>query len=310
MHRVLRPERPAGVVGLLLGGRDDVGDAVTGGCPSRAARGAWREGIRARTAACRRRRSDLRRLLVGRAARWSDMCAARRGGQIRCCHFRQHRARRPCRRSLRARVDPKHRCVRRRLHPSARAGIGGRRLAGGRRGRPTPDHDSGLVGCRDRSLGRLCGRRRRRRGNRRRLRRPRRGRRGSRDHGLPGGDRASRRRGRRCGRRRGRRRGRCDRRRGCHGLRRGRRLRTRRGRRGPLRQQTERVDIALLVRGVPDTEMDARDRLLGRPARAHRPDRRALRDGLALRDADRPEVDERHGVAVLREDRDASAVRR
>ncbi len=75
------------------------------------------------------------------------------------------------------------------------------------------------------------------------------------------------------------------------------------------RQQAEGIDVALLLRRTPDSEMDARDGLLGRSARSHRPDRRALRHRVALRDADRAEMDEGHREAVCGEDRDAAAVR-
>ena len=54
--------------------------------------------------------------------------------------------------------------------------------------------------------------------------------------------------------------------------------------------------------------MHGRNAVLGVAARAHRPDRRTLVDDVALRHADRLEVEERHGVAVRREDRDAAPV--
>jgi hypothetical protein len=90
-----------------------------------------------------------------------------------------------------------------------------------------------------------------------------------------------------------------------------RRIRRRR-RRGDRtgRQQPERVDVALLFRGPSDPEVDARDGRFRGAARAHRPDRRTLGDRVALGHADRPEVDERDGVAVGREDRDAAPVGR
>ena len=76
------------------------------------------------------------------------------------------------------------------------------------------------------------------------------------------------------------------------------------------REQPERVDVSLLVRGPADAEMDARHGLLGRAARAHRPDGGTLAHRVALRNADLAEVDERDGVAVAGEDRDAAAVGR
>jgi hypothetical protein len=124
--------------------------------------------------------------------------------------------------------------------------------------------------------------------------------------------------GRLQGRRRGSRRSRGRRRRqwgrgldrrSCRGLGRGCRITARGGRERSWRQETERVDVALLVGRAPDPEVDARGRLLGRPTRAHRPDRGTLRDRLPLRDADRAEVDERHRIAVGGEDRHPAAVR-
>jgi hypothetical protein len=76
------------------------------------------------------------------------------------------------------------------------------------------------------------------------------------------------------------------------------------------REQPERVDVSLLVRGPADAEMDARHGLLGRAARAHRPDGGTLAHRVTLRNADLAEVDERDGVAVAGEDRDAAAVGR
>jgi hypothetical protein len=152
----------------------------------------------------------------------------------------------------------------------------------------------------------------------RRRGRHRRGRVGGRglDGGGCGGHRGSRRGAtRRCGGRRGSRGGR----RGLHdcgrGFLNGRRTGRRIGRRGRRRdragrQQPERVDVALLVRGPSDPEVDARDGRFRRAAQAHRPDRRPLGDRVALSHDDRPEVDERDGVAVGREDRDAAPVGR
>ena len=124
-----------------------------------------------------------------------------------------------------------------------------------------------------------------------------------------------RRRGCRCDYRRGRGRRRS---RGCAGGRRqrGRRLgrRGRRGsgspRRGSHRQERERVEIAVVVGRGADAEVDVRDGLLGRPARADRADRLALTDRRALRDRHRTEMGEGHGERVAGEDRHGVAARR
>ena len=180
-------------------------------------------------------------------------------------------------------------------------------------GRTRLPHHGVLDGALDFHTGMSRRRRRRRRGGRIRglcdggrrldgrgrgshrssLRRPARGRAGRRS------SRSGRRGLRDCGRRRLN--GRRTRRRTGRGSR--RRDRTR-------RQQPERVGVALLVGGSSDPEVDGRDGLLRRAARADRADRAALGDRVALRDDDRPEVDERDGVPVRREDRDAAPVGR
>ena len=119
------------------------------------------------------------------------------------------------------------------------------------------------------------------------------------------------------GRRRGRsRRRRCRRSRGCRrsdrcrcGRRRRRRDRSRRRGRA-RRQEAERVDIALVLRGDPDTEVDVGLRQLGVATRPDGADDSPLRERSTLLDRDRAEVRERDGIAVERRDRDALAGRR
>jgi hypothetical protein len=137
--------------------------------------------------------------------------------------------------------------------------------------RPSDDLNAGGVGLLDDGL------RRRRRGGRRRRRRL-----GLGDH----------RRGRR---RRRRRRGR--RRRLRSGLSGG--LRGRRARAG--RQERKRVEIALRIRGHPDSEVH------GRPRRRNG---RSLADGRSLHDAERAQVRQRDRVSVGRLDRQRHAAAR
>jgi hypothetical protein len=84
----------------------------------------------------------------------------------------------------------------------------------------------------------------------------------------------------------------------------------RRGRLRPRREQAERVDVPFFVGFQANPEVDTRDGMLGRAARAHRADDTSLAHGVALRDADLAEMDERDGIAVAGLDRDAAAVRR
>ena len=67
-------------------------------------------------------------------------------------------------------------------------------------------------------------------------------------------------------------------------------------RRRARRQQGQRVDVALLVGGQADAEVDERLRRVDDAARSHRAHRRALCDRLAPLDADRPQVQERRRV--------------
>ena len=101
-----------------------------------------------------------------------------------------------------------------------------------------------------------------------------------------------------------------DERRRRHAGRSGSRLRGRRrpgGDRDPRRQQRERVEVALRPRRDADPEVHVRHRELDVAARPDRADARALEDGGAARHANRAEVQERHGVAVLCLDRHALA---
>ena len=75
----------------------------------------------------------------------------------------------------------------------------------------------------------------------------------------------------------------------------------------PRRQQRLRVDVALLVDGDPDAEMNVRLRFFGLSARADGGDRGSFAHRVALSDGDRPEVLERHGVPVRRLDRERPA---
>ncbi len=74
---------------------------------------------------------------------------------------------------------------------------------------------------------------------------------------------------------------------------------------GPRREQRERVQVPLVLRGPPHAEMDVGLADLGLAARPDRADRRSLRDGRMQRDSDRAEVSERHRVAVGGLDREA-----
>ena len=154
--------------------------------------------------------------------------------------------------------------------------------------------------CRNRGRGR--GRRRSRRGSRCRYRRGCRRRRRDRS----GGRSCSRRRRRRRRTRR-RRRGsgrRCGRGRGCRDRRSGRRSR----RAGW--QEAQRIEVAVLVLGPADAEMDVRPFDLCVGAGSDRADARALDDGLPLGDGGGAEVRQRDGVAVGCRDREDEPVAR
>jgi hypothetical protein len=64
------------------------------------------------------------------------------------------------------------------------------------------------------------------------------------------------------------------------------------------RQQQDRVDVPVRLRGHPDAEMDVRGAGDGVLARANLTDDGALGDGTAACDRDRAELEQRHGVAV------------
>jgi len=119
-------------------------------------------------------------------------------------------------------------------------------------------------------------------------------------HGLGagGGRRLARRRrsrGRHCRRRRLLDRGPCIRR-SCGGR--------------PRRQERQRVDVALVVRGHTHTEVDERLGQVDDAARPHRSDDSTFAHGRAALDADRAEVDERRGVPGRRLNGDGLAARR
>ena len=82
-------------------------------------------------------------------------------------------------------------------------------------------------------------------------------------------------------------------------------LRPRPGRRRRVlrRQEGQRIEIALRVVGESHPEVDVRHRQLGLAARADRADELPLRDGVAAPDDVRPEVNERHRIAVGSRDR-------
>jgi hypothetical protein len=73
------------------------------------------------------------------------------------------------------------------------------------------------------------------------------------------------------------------------------------------RQEAQRVDIALRLRGDADAHVDVRDVDVRRAARPDRPDDGAFRDGVAAMNGDGAEVEKRDGVVVGRPDRDRQA---
>ena len=68
----------------------------------------------------------------------------------------------------------------------------------------------------------------------------------------------------------------------------------------PRRQERQRVDVALVVRGQTHTEVDERLGQVDDAARPHRSDGSTFAHGGAALDDDRAEVDERRGVAERR----------
>jgi hypothetical protein len=231
----------------------------------------------------------------------------------------------------RLRLPRRHRLSRRgRTSARGRDGVDNVGAGSGRRGHPRSRRGDvrpgdglrdrrrrGHARANDRSR-RLPGNRRRRRGGRRRrqhdVRRDvyRRRRLRARADGIRRGDRRRRRRRRRHrrGRRWGFRRG-CRhhgrRRRGSRGV-----ARRRRGvsRRRSRRQEAERIDVALFVRGRTHAELEVRLAHPGIVRRSDRPDAVALGDSRALLDRDRPQMRERHRPTVRGLDRhDPAALR-
>jgi hypothetical protein len=66
----------------------------------------------------------------------------------------------------------------------------------------------------------------------------------------------------------------------------------------PSRQKREWIDVALLVVGMTDAEIDVGLWPVGLAARPDRRHRHSFRNRLALTDAQRPEMLQRHGIAV------------
>ena len=75
----------------------------------------------------------------------------------------------------------------------------------------------------------------------------------------------------------------------------------------PCRQDRQRVDVSVLVGRDSYPQMHVGRRLLGLAARTDGPDDVALEDLLPPADGNGPEVNERHGVAVVGADRDGQA---
>jgi hypothetical protein len=103
--------------------------------------------------------------------------------------------------------------------------------------------------------------------------------------------------------------GRYRRRRICLRFRRGRRGRCRwrhrvSGGRRRRRQEQQRVEVTLRLVGAPDAEVNVRQVVLDDAARPDRSDRTSLGHGVTAHDHDRTEVGQRHGVPVVRLDRD------
>jgi hypothetical protein len=73
------------------------------------------------------------------------------------------------------------------------------------------------------------------------------------------------------------------------------------------RQERQRIEVALRLRGDPDAEVDVRLRHVLVAARADHSDGAAFRDRSALRRSDRAEVRQRHRVPVRGRDRHALA---
>jgi hypothetical protein len=95
---------------------------------------------------------------------------------------------------------------------------------------------------------------------------------------------------------------------GSHGHGRWRRQRGRRRIRHSLRQQRQRIDVALFVTRHPNAQMDVRHVELRRSARPDRPDRRRLVDSCPGVQRQRTEVRERDGVPVAHPDAEGQPI--
>jgi hypothetical protein len=182
-----------------------------------------------------------------------------------------------------------------RRYPRRNGRPGTRASSNGGSRRPRTDHQAGSARHRPRGDAAVLGCRGLRRGG---LGRPSRLGRGRRRRG------SSRRSGDRSGWRR--RRGRL--RRGSRG--RGRSRARDRGRRVAARahgQESERIEVALLVRGRADPEVDVRRRLLRVAARPDRADDVPLGHGRPLRDGQRAEMGQGHVETAVGRDRRAQA---
>jgi hypothetical protein len=78
----------------------------------------------------------------------------------------------------------------------------------------------------------------------------------------------------------------------------------------PRREESERIEVALVLRGDADAQMDVRLRGLRSPAGPDRPDRGTFRDDRIPDHADRPEMSEGHGQPVRCLNRHTLATRR
>lgn len=83
----------------------------------------------------------------------------------------------------------------------------------------------------------------------------------------------------------------------------------RRRRHSAWREQRRRIDVSLRIGGDADPEVDVWHLVLGRSARPDSSHESPFPDDLSLAHADAAEMDERHGVAVLRLDRHDLAAR-
>jgi hypothetical protein len=75
------------------------------------------------------------------------------------------------------------------------------------------------------------------------------------------------------------------------------------------REQSKRVHVPLRIASDTNTQVDVRDRVLGRPARSDRADRRPLSNDITLADGVAAELNERYRIAVTGLYRDDLPVR-